>query len=104
MIKVDNITIAIFTKLLAISIVANNFLGLVSKSKTLVALGFFSEFKDSLSLASMEKKATSEPETSAELISKITITASAIITGIDIGLKINSSPGKGSILSGSNCN
>lgn len=50
----------------------------------------------------MEKKATSEPEISAELISNTIITNNDIATGSEIELKVNSSPVKGIILDGSN--
>jgi hypothetical protein len=59
-------------------------------------------FKASLSFASKEKKATSEPETKAERTSKITITAIAIIIEIDIVLNVKRSPLRGSILGSSN--
>lgn len=50
----------------------------------------------------MEKKATSEPEIKAELISNTIITNNDIATGSEIELKVNSSPVKGIILEGSN--
>jgi hypothetical protein len=102
MIKVERITIAIFTKLLAIRIVANNLFGLDNKSKTLVETLSLLLFKVSLSFASIEKKATSEPETKAESTRRTIITIIAIIIENDIGLNTKRSPERDSILEGSN--
>ena len=89
-------------KLLAIRIVANNFFGFTNWSRTRSDLGSFSEFNTSLSFASIEKKATSDPDIKAELISNTAITSSEIATGREIELIVNKNPPKGSILEGSN--
>jgi len=77
-------------------------LGFTNWSKTLIDLGSFSEFNVSLSFASIEKNATSDPEIKAELTSKTNITSKEIATGKEIELIVNNSPQKGSILEGSN--
>jgi len=100
--KVERITIAMFTKLFAISIVANNLFGLDNKSRTLFEILSLLLIKDSFPFASIEKKATSEPETKAESTRRIIITIIATIIEIEKELNANKSPFKGSILGISN--
>ena len=71
--KVDNITIPTFTKLLVINIVASKCSGFFNKSSTCLLLLLFSIFKLSRLAGDKEKKATSEPDTNAELNNKITM-------------------------------
>ena len=64
---------ATLMKLLEISIVASNLLGLSKSSSTTLAAFALSMPNSSLSRDESEKKATSEPLTRAEQISKITV-------------------------------
>jgi len=77
--KVDNIIIAIFKKLFAIKIVANKRFGRSSNESVRFESAVFFLRSESISFVFKEKKAISEPETMAEVISSITIIATPII-------------------------
>ena len=79
---------ATLMKLLAIKMVANNFLGVESKSRTLLLLVDSSSFKLFLSTAEIEKKATSEPDISAERIINNNIIPKPIPSGIENAWKM----------------
>lgn len=59
-------TIEIFTKLLAIKIVASSFLGLPNSLAMIFPTGDFPSFAALISVGESEKRATSEPEIIAE--------------------------------------
>jgi len=65
---VERITIPTFTKLLTMSIVANRCSGFFNNFKTSILFLLFFVLSLSRLIGEREKKATSEPETSAELI------------------------------------
>ena len=79
LIEANNKTIAIFIKLLATNIVANNFFGR-SKSDAIISMAgdLFSKPSSKLDLVS-ENKATSAPEINAEHNSKTTSTIILVI-------------------------
>ena len=68
-------------KLFEISIVASNVLGFSNNSKIVLEDFSVSLFNSSTSLGVKEKNATSDPEISAELISKINNNTADIIIG-----------------------
>lgn len=61
---------AMFTKLLAINIVANNFFGSINRDCMTLSLEFSDSSISSNCTGVSEKKATSEPDISAEIKSK----------------------------------
>ena len=82
----NNKTIAIFIKLLATKIVANNFLGFDNNFLTIVKLAesSLSEDSSSKSVAVKEKKEISAPEINAEQINNMTIIIILIINSLFI--------------------
>ena len=86
--NVETITIATLMKLLAIKIVAKSFLGVESKSRIRLLLVDSSSSRLILSDAVMEKKATSEPDISAERIISNNMIAKPIPNGIEKDWKI----------------
>jgi hypothetical protein len=76
--KEEIITIAILTKLLPTNIVASSFSGAERSFNANNEELFLLSLSSSNSLGSKEKKATSEPEISAEMISNKTRTRSPI--------------------------
>jgi hypothetical protein len=81
----NNITTPIFTKLLATSNVANNFFGVSNKIKIKFPFETSSFETVSKSFEDSEKKATSAPESKAEINSnaKIPIKPISILVSID---------------------
>lgn len=75
----SSITIATFTKLFAMRIVANSRSGLLKRLSTDVSFGFLSESNSFRSLGSSEKKATSEAEIKPEANNKNTATVKETI-------------------------
>ena len=64
--NVDNTTMAMFIKLFAIRIVANSFLGFINRDCMILSFEFSDSSISSNWLGVSEKKATSDPEISAE--------------------------------------
>jgi hypothetical protein len=69
----ENTTIAIFTKLFTTSIVASNESLFASNFKTLSAASEFRCFKPRISAGDSEKKATSDDDIIADIISRISV-------------------------------
>jgi len=76
--KLERTIIPTFTKLLVINMVANRCSGFFNRFNTSLPFFVFFVFRLSRLAGDKEKKATSEPETNAELINNITITVSPI--------------------------
>ena len=95
--EANNNTIKILIKLFVINIVASSFLGFSSKVTTIFSFFPLSE-SSSKSVCDKEKKATSAPETSAELINKknrpTRLIAVKIFTGLIAKSKISGSGSK----------
>ena len=79
-IMVDNITMATLIKLLAISIVANSFLGVLSRFIIRKEFIWLESFNSFLFEAVKEKKATSDPDIIAERKTKINIKKMVILS------------------------
>lgn len=83
----DRITIPTFIKLLAISIVPNRWFGFFNSFNINALLVWLLLLKSSFSDGVREKKATSDPDTKAEKISKIIVTIAAITLPDEKGRK-----------------